>query len=489
MADTIHSSLDTQRVYGHLYPLIAELYPDMNILIVTQQDLAEGDQDFESLDFSVMDTCNPPNKTGDMAITEAVTADSKNRLIDILFDYSASERPYIDEETLQASMREDFALFNQVAEEATVLALQESAAVISIDSLFQTIERDTALITLPAQMPSVKTEASISTGLPERYLELQSSSQDWSLFKLGHELHHAVDDHSGSDNDVDYALMCTDVNFAINDLNMRQEGPADIAGALFWDAAAQDGLANPESPALLEIESARAIGSLLKNGNIFNTPSSYYAPSHVTNLAFDPDEPGYASKFNEAALDEASGLPLLINTYADVTAGYAYAKMVKEDIANDASRYSEEDILYFEDIPDDGNIGGHIEKLAYLGQALRVENDPEQDPMDPSYYHGAIHYLRETGGFDTLRFQMKDEYREAFDNLVDDYLEAIPNITNIDDSIDHGIYASYLAGLNVNTIAQAIIGTHATYMQDPENNAHLKQSADAIPALAFERQF
>jgi hypothetical protein len=462
MAETnIISSPHAQALYGDIYPLIKDVYPDLNVMIVTRDFIPGALDAYNAHDFSFYNLCDWPPYTDPMAEAIDARAQLEKDMAEIFFKYATGEDIFIPENQLMAAIRHDHTIMATMVSGAVGAGGDGFASAITLNHYFPDIPGTVGVITMPHEPMDPLQESSGLSGLHSQYLKITATGQDHELQALGHEITHLIN-RDGAEKNPDDPYYCSRVNVSISDASARHEAEADVGGAAFIKAAEQRGLTSG-ADFNTEIAHLRSIRTLMLPSNGYTVTNNEYMVGHLTNTGFDPAQKDFREAFNFSALDGISTLPLLINNYADTLAGFVKAEEIKGQIEKIPGFFSEEDIAFYEGLPDyPSQVADYTSSFAWIGQNTRLYE------REPQYHYAAIKYMQENGHFEDIKATLKPEYAAAVDDMVDDYLKGIEAVsTGIVDSIDYNAFSQKMAGIDIAAIGNYTVSLANSYQQDP----------------------
>jgi hypothetical protein len=310
------------------------------------------------------------------------------------------------------------ALNNNVAQST----LSQNPAAINFSSYVPAMGSSYVIVTMPDTLEQAATVRTQMAGLDDKYLRnIAGSDKDWSFYTLGHEiLGHALHGHA-DDGTASSQYSCTHVDYKLKDISLHHEG--------FADAAVFAGLAALPAPAVKlgpdfasGLHAVRTFGTFFKNSNAFSAKNSTDIDAHTSNHHFSITGTSYISEFNHSAQDGISSLPLIINTYADAIAGYAFMLERAAEVKKKPRNFTPQEQHFYLRSQQEFT---QLERMAGMGYQVRLgmpASDTDSEiTANPAYHVAAMTYLKKTGLMDKIKARLAPELRPAFDTLVSDY--------------------------------------------------------------------
>ena len=477
----IISSPEAEAIYGFVYPVIEERYPDLNVMIVTRDMIPGASEAYEEHDFSFYDLCNWPAMTDEMGEAIAVRADLEQAMSNVLFQYSMGEEIFVPEADLMAAMRNDFTTIPTIVSGTVSGAVDGIGTAITLNHYFPEMSGTVGIVTMPASLEDPYVAASGLSGLSSEYIDIQSTGNDHAIHIMGHEIGHLLNRDGGANAPEDDSY-CSSVNIGAIDYSVRGEVGADVEGSEFFDMAESHGLTSGADTSR-EIGHLRSIGTLMHPSNSFIVASGEDMILHLTNTGFDPSQADFREAFDYSSLDGVSVLPLLINNFADTMAGYAIALRKKEMIGQIPSFFSEEDREFYGELPEDAaNIIDHVPSLAWVGYNERIWEE------DPSYHYAAIRYMHENGIIDDIREALRPGYGSAVDDMVTDYLDGIAAVApRVGEGFDYSAFEATMQNVDVLEIGNTVLEWADSYESDPTEYDEFRVMGQTMPDFLFRR--
>lgn len=318
----------------------------------------------------------------------------------------------------------------------THATMSQNPSAINYSSYIPSMGSSYVIVTMPDTLEPAAEVRTKLAGLDDKYLRnIAGSDKDWSFYTLGHEiLGHALHGH-GDDGVAPSQYSCTHVDYKLKDITLRHEG--------FSDAAVLAGVNALPAPAVKlgadfasGLHALRTFGTFFKNSNAFSAKTSADIDAHTSNHHFSLAGNSYISEFNHYAHDGVSSLPLIINTYADVVAGYAFLIERAAEVKKKPRNFTPDEQNFYLRSQDKFT---QLERMASYGYQVRLgmaASDSDSEIVaNPAYHVAAMTYLKKSGLADKIKARLAPELRPAFDTLVSDYFTAVsqhgaPALTN-----------------------------------------------------------
>lgn len=479
IAENIISSPNATALYGDTFQLIAEMYPDLNVMLVNRDFIPGAKEAYANHDLSFYDTCNWGDMTDEMGKAVAARAEMDISMAQAFFKYASGENIFIPEAVLINAIKEDPTVLAVIATSVVSGAYYDTASAITLNHRFPSMEGTVGIITLPNEAMDPLIESAGLSGLSTQYLTITATGQDHMFHTMGHEIGHLLK-RDGADDIQNDETYCSSVNVESSDRGVIGEAHAEIEVAQFLNAAAQLGLTSGED-VIDEIGHLRSIGSLMIPGNSYVVDTSEDMTLHLTNTAHDPTEENFREAFDYSSLKGISVLPLLINSFADSLAGYAISIEKKEMIAKIPSFFTDEDKEFYNSLPNDpAEVANYAYQYAWIGANER------QYKQNPLYHYAAIRYMHDNKIFEDIKSALRPEYAAALDDMVADYMTGInevapnllskfePTVDDVSNQFDYSQFAQQIKDVDVLAIGNDIIAVSEAYESDPYNNSGYK---------------
>lgn len=454
----LYASEETRAQYGKLFDVIAPLAPGLHVMLVTSKDIGApltgplANYNWGSR-FSCSGAEGSPREQIDAS---AAMEPMQNNLFQQMEGYTHGPHPFLQSAELQRSVSASLSGVSNLISGAVAYALlRDNASATYIPNDLKHVRTRAAMVTMTVEPRLPIDQAKAHSGLEEKYLSnIDGTPMDYALFDLGHEiLGHANNAHR-ADADAKYSCIALDPH--VVDEGIRDDSAADAAGAAAYRAGQKMKVVT-EADVPRTVQSMRALGAFYNNSNIFSAQTNAHVNDHVTTIGYDPDAKNYTSDFNLAAMDGVGSLPLLINSYADVLAGFVYAQHVKEKIKTEPGKFTAEDISKYEALPSSPEaIPENMEKFAEIGVYARGVA-----PVEPEKHYAAMAFLVNHHGFDALCARLKPEYARAMDDLLADYMKAVDrNARGLKDEKSIQDIEKTLSGkVDFGAMSEALFGT------------------------------
>lgn len=245
-----------------------------------------------------------------------------------------------------------------------------------------------------------------------------------------------------------------------------------------------------------DLNAARAIGALQKPHNVFSLSEDnanctrgftgdrihYY----ITALGIDPKAQNFLSqRFNPATLKGYVALPMVPATCADILLGATWEQNQRQAVLDGGARHlitgkrlTADEMAYFqqEDFPGTEDILADPAYYAKWGEDIRNK--------DPAAAYAAYKYVKETDALAPFKAYMEPRHAAAMDAMMTEYFESMKTHTH---GLENSPYAEqmrkYLGGVNFKSLAQALVGPTAPYldMERPPSNQEGQHRAMPSP--------
>lgn len=265
----------------------------------------------------------------------------------------------------------------------------------------------------------------------EYFVNIKGTRKAYKINGMAHEFGHGIRAHHTPHNS-DSKYDCVKLNYELRDTRVQEEGEADVIGGIGLKVAASRGLITHEdaNETAKEIEALRAIGNLYQSTDSFLLYNNDGVHIHLTTLIYDPTKPDFRSNFMKSVMPQgASALPPLINSLVNTVIGFVYAhELLRQnnyDFPMDSKVTKKSQLNIINPMQE------MILKSADLGGRVKFGSNTEdrlpEIKKQPEYFVASMMYLRDSGGLDTLRSQLKPELHNAYDDLIKDFFNAVEN--------------------------------------------------------------
>ena len=422
---TLYATPNTQKLYGEMFDLIAPHAPDLNVMIVTADDL-DPEQNYKKQNWhyqeAVIMGCEigygqRPDQQTEKTQQELV-AKGVHRLKKMFSEYTSNEDPFITENEYEQTD------FKEYLRETVIYTFANIPAAGSLRASFPDIETKSTIVTMPSEYISAQEITGAQQIFPEKLWSLSPMAYETSFLVLAHEIGgHGHSEHGHHETSSILESPCRIIDTTYLDDSNIFETDADIAAANIYKKSIPVSAKLKNLDALRQGESIRAFEGLAIVNNLYNARSSFDLNDHLTTIGFDPTQSGSRSDFNVSSLPEHSVLPAMINVYADTIVGY----MTRLRLPELAPVLDVHISRQMEGLPLDPKAitGQEMLEFAFLGSNMRFGSN---DIISKQAYHATIKLLHEGNYFDSLKQKLKPEYAKAVDEIITDYLESVEHI-------------------------------------------------------------